>query len=414
MHQAGTLPIQERHAPHIPYAPDWGSAEEAAAVFGRLAARPALVTAASCAALMRELGAVADGAGFVVQAGDCAERFADATADSMTRRVRLLEHAAGVIESVTGVSTTGIGRFAGQYAKPRSQPTETLADGSVLEAYRGDAVNDLAPRAQARRPDVGRLLLAYEHSAKSLEFLGRAAAPSAPSASAPGPVSESSPRPPSSPRAVHAGHEALLLDYEGALKRPAGGGREYGSSGHFLWAGERTRRPDGPHVEFLRGITNPVGVKVGPAAEAADIRRIVESLAGGHPRGRLSLITRMGPDIGERLPALLAGLGGLAGEVLWICDPMHGNNRVNRYGQKTRVVSEIVAEVRTFFRALRSHGLDGQGIHLETTPEPVTECVETADGLDQHLVHYRTACDPRLNEAQVEQVMQACAEEMRS
>lgn len=395
MHQAGTLPLQETGAPRPgPYAPDWGAPEQAAEVFGLLAARPALVTAASCTSLTRQLGAVADGSAFVVQAGDCAERFADATADSMTRRVRLLENAADVVESGAGVSTTRIGRFAGQYAKPRSKPTETLADGTVLEAYRGDAVNQLTPCPEARRPDVGRLLLAYRHSAESLEYLSGAVA--------------------STQRPVHAGHEALLLDYEGALKRPAGGGREYGSSGHFLWAGERTRRADGPHIAFLAGVTNPVGVKVGPEADAADIRRVVESLAADRPRGGLSLITRMGADLGERLPALLTGLGGLAGEVLWVCDPMHGNNRVNRYGQKTRILTEITAEVRSFFRVLRSHGLDGQGIHLESTPDPVRECVETAEGLDEHLDSYRTACDPRLNEAQVGEVMRVCAEEMSS
>jgi len=369
--------------------PVWDTATGLDSVVADLRTRPALVTASSCYSLQRELAAAAAGAALVIQAGDCAERFTDATAGRMTAKLDLLTRLADQAEVATGVPVVRIGRFAGQYAKPRSQPVETTADGRRLPVYRGDAVNSPEEDSAARVADARRMLAAYDHSANALDalFLRDLLPPFGG---------------PGHPHSVtYASHEALLLDYEYALVREDDlQGGDYGSSGHLLWIGERTRAVYGAHIAFAEAITNPVGVKIGADAGAQDVATLIARLARGRVPGRLSLITRMGPRLEQALPRLLGELGPLAGEVLWLCDPMHGNNTRNRFGQKTRILDDVVAEVAACCAVLRDYGLALAGLHLETTPEPVTECVSSATELAGRLDHYTTVCDARLNTEQ--------------
>jgi 3-deoxy-7-phosphoheptulonate synthase len=376
--------------------PDWDAATGPDSVVADLRARPALVTASSCYSLQRELAAAAAGAALVIQAGDCAERFADATSAKMAAKLGLLTRLADQAEAATGVPVVRIGRFAGQYAKPRSEPVETTADGRRLPAYRGDAVNSPEENAEARVADARRMLAAYDHSATALDALFlRDLLPPFGGAGHPHSV-------------TYASHEALLLDYEHALVREDDlQGGDYGSSGHLLWIGERTRAVNGAHIAFAEAITNPVGVKIGPNARTPDVATLIVRLARGRAPGRLSLIARMGPRLGQTLPRLLDELGPLAGRALWLCDPMHGNNTRNRFGQKTRVVDDIVAEVGACCAVLRDHGLALAGLHLETTPEPVRECVDSTADLAERLQHYTTVCDARLNTEQAAAVVAA-------
>ncbi|MFL6110513.1 MAG: 3-deoxy-7-phosphoheptulonate synthase [Catenulispora sp.] len=366
--------------------PEWDPATGLDAVVSDLRARPPLVTEASCYSLQRELSAVAGGRALIIQAGDCAERFAEATPERMRAKLDLLTDLADEVEAATGLHVVRIGRFAGQYAKPRSEPLETTADGRVLPVYRGDAVNAPEPDERARVADARRLLAAYDHSARALDelFLRDLLPPF-------GGIGH--------PHSVtYASHEALLLDYERALIRQDElRGGVYGSSGHFLWIGERTRALNGAHIAFAEQVGNPVGVKVGPDAPAPEVAELISRLAHGRAPGRLSLITRMGTRIEKELPRLLGELGEAARHVLWICDPMHGNGTRNRFGQKTRVVADIVAEIQGCCAVLADHGLTMAGLHLETTPDDVVECVGAAAGLDRRLDRYTTACDPRLN-----------------
>ncbi|MFG2064589.1 3-deoxy-7-phosphoheptulonate synthase [Micromonospora sp. NPDC048871] len=379
--------------------PPWDPGTGLPAVLDRLRAEAPLVTSASCCSLHRELGRVAAGEALVLQAGDCAERFADATEERTAARIDLVAALADIIEYGTGRPVVRIGRMAGQYAKPRSQDWERTPDGQLLPVYRGDAVNSPEPTPAARVSDARRLLAAYEHAARTLDHLFLAdLLPTLGGAD-------------SAFSLTYTGHEALLLDYEQALVRDDDhrGGR-YASSGHFLWIGERTRQATGAHIEFAERISNPVGVKVGPDAAGTEIAALTARLTRGHDPGRLSLIVRMGDRVGTELPRLLKVLGPAAERVLWVCDPMHGNTRRNRHGQKTRVVAEVIHEVRTFLTVLGEHRLTMSGLHLETTPEPVGECVDSATELDGYLDRYTSACDPRLNPSQAERVVSAAVE----
>jgi 3-deoxy-7-phosphoheptulonate synthase len=308
----------------------------------------------------------------------------------------LLAGLADIAESASGRPVVRIGRMAGQYAKPRSQERERTVDGRLLPVYRGDAVNAPEEAAAARICDARRLLTAYDCSARTLDELFLAdLLPPFGGAGTPFSV-------------TYAAHEALLLDYEHALVREDDlrGGR-YGSSGHFLWIGERSRAVGGAHVELARGIGNPVGVKVGPDASAAEVAALIDRLATGRDPGRLTLIVRMGSRAGTELPRLLRGLGESARQVLWVCDPMHGNTRRNGHGQKTRVVAEVVAEAEQVLGSLGDRRLRLAGLHLETTPDAVRECVDSAAELDRHLDPYTSACDPRLNGTQAATVVGA-------
>ncbi|MEU8417333.1 3-deoxy-7-phosphoheptulonate synthase [Amycolatopsis japonica] len=378
--------------------PDWSAPEELAAVRNALRTRPPLVDAHSCYALAGELEFVARGEAVVIQAGDCAELFSDSARHRVQAKASQLHHLCETAETA-GVPTVRIGRFAGQFAKPRSCATEVLPDGTEIPVYRGDAVNGVTPTAAARRADPARMLTAYDLAASGLDALFMRQLLLLEGGSGIGSLLAP----------TYISHEALLLDFEHALLRPdpARGG-DYASSAHMVWIGERTRQLDHAHLAFAERITNPVGVKIGPNATPEELIAIVDRLATGHRRGRLSLIIRMGADkIADRLPALVAALGTRAGQVTWLCDPMHGNTKKTTTGQKTRVVTEIQAEITRFCRILREHRVHPGGLHLEVSPDPVTECVDTVAELSGalDLDRYESACDPRLNPEQAQRVV---------
>ncbi|MFD4401537.1 3-deoxy-7-phosphoheptulonate synthase [Nocardia sp. NPDC058499] len=382
--------------------PDWPDPKLLDDVVDELQRRQPLVEAQACHALAGELEFVARGESFVIQAGECAELFADSTRPRIQAKAAQLHQLCDVVEAI-GLPTVGIGRFAGQYAKPRSKPTEMRTDGSVVPVYLGDAVNGLAPTEAARRADPTRLLRAYDHAAEGLHSLFMRQL-----LLADGDKTCSMLAP------TYISHEALILPFESALVRAdhVKGGR-YASSAHMLWIGERTRQLDHAHLRFAESINNPVGVKLGPSTEPPDLVEIVETLTRGRPAGRLCLVVRQGVDkIAERLPRLVTALGGRARDVVWLSDPMHGNTRTTTSGQKTRVLADMMDEVEQFSNILRKHGCWPGGLHLEITPDAVTECVAThrelASGPD--LSRYESACDPRLNPGQAEQLVRHVAD----
>jgi 3-deoxy-7-phosphoheptulonate synthase len=355
----------------------------------------------SCRALRDELSRAASGDGFVVIGGECAEHFTETNPEQITPKAEQLHRIADVIETATGVATTRIGRFGGQFAKPRSKPYEELSDGRRVPSYRGDAVNglDIAERVH----DPARLLIAHRCSSTAVHAL---AAWDRERREAGQGACTSSPR-------TYVGHEALLIDYERALLRY---GRRHASSGHFLWVGDRTRDPDQAHIAFASSIDNPVGLKLGPSVEPAQVRVLVELLdpARTHCGGRLSLIVRMGAAASATLLSrVIDALGSRARDVLWIVDPMHANQRLNAHGQKTRLLSDVREEIRVVFAVLAAHGLSRAGVHLEMTPDDVTECVENTDDLSRPLADYRSACDPRLNPDQSMRIAEFVAELLR-
>jgi len=381
--------------------PAWDAPELLAPVLADLESRPALVDPGSCKALRDELGRVLRGDALVLQAGECAELFADSTTERVQAKAALLHRLGDCLAAGSGRPAIRVGRLAGQYAKPRSSPFEILPDGRRLPSYRGEAVNSSAPDAAARRPDPRRMLRAYDASRAALDVLDGYRPPLAAAVSSPG-------------RHVplYVSHEALLLDYERALVRSGGSGRRHASSAHLLWVGDRTRQPNGAHIAFVRGIANPVAVKVGPSASAADMAAIAGRLLPGHPDGGLALIVRMGAAaVAGHLPSLVDALSWRARRVLWICDPMHGNTRRTRGGHKTRVVADMLAEIRQTHQVLGQRGLRLSGLHLEVTPDPVTECLWSLDDFaaSVHLPRYESPCDPRLNPAQALRVVQFTA-----
>ncbi|MFI9511229.1 3-deoxy-7-phosphoheptulonate synthase [Nocardia sp. NPDC052566] len=381
--------------------PDWESEVDLAVVDEELRSRRPLVDAGSCHALRRELEIVTRGDALVIQGGDCAERFAESTAPHIQAKAAQLDELGDIVERVADLPVVRVGRFAGQYAKPRSNPLESLPDGTVLPVYRGDAVNDPEPTPCARKADARRLLLAYDHAAEALDalFLNQFLLP----------MAGVSP--------TYVSHEALLLDFERALVRPDDvcGGR-YGSSGHMLWIGERTRQLDGAHLAFAAEVNNPIGVKIGPTTTPDQLAAIIDLLAVGHPAGRLTLIIRMGAGaIADRLPSLLTTAGASARDLVWLCDPMHGNMIRTSSGQKTRVVADVLSEVEQFCTTLHAYDVHPGGLHLELTPDAVTECVDTHDRLATPGILHRflSVCDPRLDPSQAERVVRLMADLVR-
>lgn len=353
--------------------PDWPDADELDRVLAELTTRPGLVHEHECDQLRDHLAEVSAGRAFVLQAGDCAETFAANTPMNVKGQFALL---AAMSERIAdaGLPVITIGRIAGQYAKPRSAPVETRGC-DTLPVYRGDAVNGTEFTAAARTPDAGRMLAAYDASAAALGMLGGA---------------------------LHTSHEALLLDYENALVR----GR-YSTSAHLLWIGERTRHPAGAHVDFVANLANPVAVKIGPGAVAADLLALIDRLDPFSQPGRLSLVARMGADAVRRtLPPLLAAVSAHAPHVRWMCDPMHGNTVRLETGLKTRHLDTIVDELAGFFEAHRVLGVHPGGVHLEVSGATVTECVGGTPAVRaQDLPNrYETACDPRLNSDQAMEI----------
>jgi 3-deoxy-7-phosphoheptulonate synthase len=425
--------------------PDWPDPGRLAAVTAQLRLLPPLVFAGECDQLTERLAAVARGEAFLLQGGDCAETFAGSTAAAVRAKLQTLLQMAVVLTYGASVPVVKIGRMAGQFAKPRSKPTE-IRDGVELPAYRGDAVNGFEFSAQARTPDPGRLLHAYHSSAVTLNLCrafttggyadlhqvhawnqdfvadspaGRRYERLAGEIDRALSFMRACGADPAELRTVelYSSHEALLLDYEHALTRmDSRTGRAYDTSAHFLWIGERTRAAGGAHIEFARSISNPIGVKIGPDATAEDVLALTGALNPDRRPGRLTLITRMGSNrIRDVLPGLVRAVAGDGAPVAWVCDPMHGNTFEAPSGHKTRRFDDVLAELHAFFEVHRAERTHPGGIHIEFTGDNVTECVGgsrevAADDLHQR---YETACDPRLNRSQALDLAFTVAESYR-
>jgi 3-deoxy-7-phosphoheptulonate synthase len=420
--------------PDLPAAqqPAWPSAEGLSQAQQTLAGLPPLVFAGECDELKLRLADATNGDAFVLMGGDCAETFVANTADSIRARLKTVLQMAIVLTYGASMPVVKIGRIAGQYGKPRSSSEETI-DGVSLPSYRGDAVNGLEFTNEARQPDPMRLVQTYHASAATLNLVraftqgGYADLRQVHSWNQDF-VSESTPGkryeemaaeidralsfmtacgadPEEFKRAdFYASHEALLLDYEKPLTRiDSRTGNLYDVSGHFVWVGERTRELDGAHIDFVSKIQNPIGVKIGPKTTEADILGLLEKLNPEKIPGRLMFITRMGAgNITEVLPKLVSAVQKTDHPVLWVCDPMHGNTKEAASGHKTRLLDDVIAEVRGFFEVHKSLGTHPGGIHIELTGDDVTECLGGIGGVSETDLpfRYETACDPRLNRIQ--------------
>jgi 3-deoxy-7-phosphoheptulonate synthase len=359
------------------------------ATLRELAAYPPLVPASDAHALSTAIADAQDGRGFLLQGGDCAESFAEFSPENIRALHGLIGAMAQALAAAGGVPVTPAARIAGQFAKPRSCDLEENA-GRALPMYRGDIVNGIAFEEAARRPDPERMFRAYAQSAATLSHLRELAG-----------------------RPFYTCHEALLLPYEEALVRRDGAGW-YGSSAAFLWVGDRTRFEGSAHVEFLRGLSNPLGIKCGPSLEPDLLLALLGRLNPARRPGRITLISRMGADcIAERLPALIRTVDREGHKVLWSCDPMHGNT-VKANGYKTRPLERILDELRAFFAICRAEGVRPGGIHVEMTGRDVAECTGGAEPVREADLgdRYHTHCDPRLNPAQAMEVAALVAGEL--
>jgi 3-deoxy-7-phosphoheptulonate synthase len=412
--------------------PDWPDAAQVRTVAAELAAQPPLVFAGECDQLKDRLAAVARGEAFVLQGGDCAETFAGSSADVVRDRLETLLQMAVVLTYAASVPVVKIGRMAGQFAKPRSRPTESR-DGVELPAYRGEAVNGFDFTPEARRPDPARLLRAYHCAAGTLNLCraftsggfadlhevhawNQDFVAQSPAGRRYEQLAGEIERALSFMKAcgadseelhgveLYSSHEGLLLEYERALTRIDGRtGLPYDLSAHLLWIGERTRDPNGAHVEFFSNVHNPIAVKLGPTTSPEDALPLIERLNPDQEEGRLTFITRLGAGkVREVLPPLVERITQLGSPVAWICDPMHGNTFEAPSGHKTRRFDHILDEVAGFFEVHRALGTHPGGIHVEFTGEDVTECVGGGHGIVEDDLHqrYETACDPRLNRRQ--------------
>jgi 3-deoxy-7-phosphoheptulonate synthase len=414
--------------------PEWPDPHVLEQVLKSLSALPPLVFAGEARSLQSSLAAVSQGEAFLLQAGDCAESFHDFTADSIRDKLKVILQMAVVLTYGAGVPVVKLGRIAGQFAKPRSAPTEQI-DGQVLPSFRGHIVNDDAPSLEARIPDPTRMLTAYHQSASTLNLLRAftkggfadlsqvhtwnqqfvADSPGGRHYEALAGEIERALRfmracgVNLSGSALHqvdfwTSHEALILGYEEAMtRRDSLTGDWYDTSAHLLWIGERTRRVDGAHVAFLSGVSNPVGVKIGPSAIPEEVVALCDALDPLRTPGRLTLISRMGAGrVAACLPPLLSAVSDAGHPVVWACDPMHGNTFVGAGGRKTRHFDHVLSEIREFFAVCRAVGVWPGGVHVELTGDNVTECLGGTDEiLDHHLeLRYTTTCDPRLNGGQ--------------
>ncbi|WP_344838523.1 class II 3-deoxy-7-phosphoheptulonate synthase [Actinocorallia longicatena] len=412
--------------------PEWEDRSELDAVTAELAGQPPLVFAGECDQLKDRLAAVALGEAFVLQGGDCAETFDGSGADAVRNKIKTLLQMAAVLTYAGSVPVVKIGRMAGQFAKPRSKPTE-VRDGVELPAYRGDMVNGFEFTPESRRNDPQRLLRAYYSAATTLNLTraftqggyadlrqvhawNQDFVAGSPAGRRYEQLAGEIERALSFMRACgadpaefsgvefYSSHEALILDYEHALTRvDSRTGRPYDVSAHFLWIGERTRQLEGAHIDFMRKIQNPIGVKLGPTTSPDDALALIEALNPDHEPGRLTFITRMGAGkIREGLPPLVEKVAQSGAPVAWICDPMHGNTFEAESGYKTRAFDDVVDEVAGFFEVHRALGTHPGGLHMEFTGDDVTECVGGGHEITEHDLHHRyeTYCDPRLNRQQ--------------
>ncbi|WP_456389154.1 class II 3-deoxy-7-phosphoheptulonate synthase [Profundibacter sp.] len=418
------------------------------AVEAQLAKYPPLVFAGEARRLKAALADAAEGRAFLLQGGDCAESFAEFSADNIRDTFKVMLQMAMVLTYGAKVPVVKVGRMAGQFAKPRSAPTETI-DGVELPSFRGDIINDLPFTPEARIPNPQKMLQAYTQAAASLNLLrafstggyadvhqvhswtmgfarGENAAKYREIASR---ISDTldfmKAAGVDSSRAhtlqtvdFYTSHESLLLEYEEALCRiDSTTGTPIAGSGHMLWIGDRTRQPDGAHVDFLRGVQNPIGMKCGPSMTADDLKRLLATLNPENEAGRLTLITRFGAgSVGDHLPRLIKAVAEEGANVLWTCDPMHGNTIKSSTGYKTRPFDSVLREVREFFDIHKSEGTVPGGVHFEMTGQDVTECTGGVRAVtDEDLSsRYHTACDPRLNASQSLELAFLVAEELSS
>ncbi len=441
-----TIPdLADLHALGPAQQPAYPDAAAVDLAVSRLRSCPPLVFAGECDELKAKIGAVARGEAFLLQGGDCAETFAGVTADNVRNKLRVLLQMAVVLTYAASVPVVKVGRIAGQYAKPRSSDTETR-EGVTLPAYRGDAVNGFEFTPESRRPDPQRLVDVYNSSAATLnlvrafvtggyadlrqvhtwntDFVRDSAAGQRYEQ-----VAAEIDRALTFMQAIgadpdefhrvdfHSSHEALVLEYEHALTRiDSRTGTPYDVSGHFVWIGDRTRQLDGAHVELLRHIRNPIGVKLGPTATADDALALAGRLNPDNEQGRLTFVTRFGAGrVRDRLPQLVEKVSAAGVEVAWVCDPMHGNTFETSSGHKTRRFDDVIEEVQGFFDVHRSLGTWPGGVHVELTGDDVTECVGGGEELAEvDLAHrYESVCDPRLNRVQSLELAFLVAEMLR-
>ncbi len=423
---------QRHEARQLPTYPDQAALD---ATLTQLRRHPPLVFAGEARNLTADLARVAEGKAFLLQGGDCAESFAEFHPDNIRDTFRVILQMAVVLTYASKLPVVKVGRMAGQFAKPRSSDLEAI-DGVELPSYRGDNVNDIGFTAESRAPDPARMIQGYAQSAATLnllrafaqggyanlaqvhrwthDFMGRSpwAKKYAETAdrigealefmAACGIDAESVPQ--LGATSFFTSHEALLLPYEQAMTRQDSlTGDWYDTSAHFLWIGDRTRFDGSAHVEFMRGIGNPIGLKCGPSLEPDDLMRLLDTLNPARVAGRMTLITRYGFDkIEAGLPKLVRAVQREGHPVVWSCDPMHGNTVKAATGYKTRPFDRILAEVRGFFAIHRAEGTHAGGIHAEMTGQNVTECTGGAVAVTEQTLadRYHTHCDPRLNAGQ--------------
>lgn len=425
-----------------PNYPDQAALE---AAVRELSAQPPLVFAGEADNLLGELAKASTGEAFVLQGGDCAETFATNTADNIRGKIMTLLQMAAVLTYGASLPVVKIGRFAGQYAKPRSSDVETR-DGVTLPSYRGDAVNSHGFTEAERVPDPQRLVRAYHASSSALNLIRAFTYGGFADLRRVHEWNKGFIRNPAYARFevfaaeidralrfmeaagvdfdairtvdMYSSHEALLLDYERAMTRiDSRTGLPYNTSGHMLWVGERTRQVDGAHVDLLSRVTNPLGVKLGPTSTVDDARRLAERLNPDNIPGRLTFITRMGASkIREALPPIVEGVRDAGLHVVWICDPMHGNTITSDNGYKTRVFTTILDEVRGFFEVHDSLGTVPGGLHIELTGDDVTEVLGGSETVDEQRLaeRYETLVDPRLNHQQALEMAFDVAEMLRN
>ncbi|HYI63735.1 MAG TPA: 3-deoxy-7-phosphoheptulonate synthase class II [Allosphingosinicella sp.] len=367
--------------------PDYPDAAALAAATRELEAYPPLVRLAQIDSLRAALAEAQAGRGFLVQGGDCAESFAEFSPENIAANFRLIDAMSDRLAAASGVPVVRIGRMAGQFAKPRSAAVERQG-AAVLPAYRGDIVNDIGFTAAGRSPNPERMFRAYAQAAATLSHVERLACGTP----------------------FWTSHEALLLAFEQALVRREG--RYYSGSAHFLWVGQRTAFLDSAHVEFVRGLANPIGIKCGPSLAPEALLRLLDRIDPEREPGRITLIVRMGAGrIATGLPPLIEAVAASGRPALWACDPMHGNTLRTAAGTKTRPLEAIFAELKEFFAIA---GPSAGGVHLEMTGRDVAECTGGGTRLTEADLadRYHTHCDPRLNADQAMELAEMVASEL--
>lgn len=425
--------------------PAWPDPEAVREVSAELASQPPLVFAGEVDQLRDRLAVAAQGKAFLLQGGDCAETFAGATADQIRNRVKTLLQMAVVLTYGASMPVIKVGRMAGQFAKPRSNDTETRAD-VTLPAYRGDIVNGYDFTPESRTADPQRMLRGYHTAASTLNLIraftqggfadlrqvhewnkGFVSNPANQRYEA---MAQEIDRALQFMHAIGAdfselkrteffvSHEALLLDYERPMTRiDSRTGLPYNTSAHFVWIGERTRDLDGAHVDFLSRVRNPIGVKLGPSVDGDTALKLIDKLDPNREPGRLTFITRMGAEkIRDALPPLLEAVRDSGATPLWVTDPMHGNGITTPTGYKTRRFDDVMDELKGFFEAHREVGTFPGGIHVELTGDDVTECLGGSENIDEETLstRYESLCDPRLNHMQSLELAFQVAEELSS